>query len=267
MRVEFSPSLLSADFMRLAEAVRAVEAARPEWLHVDVMDGHFVPNLTIGPPVVRALKAVTDTPLDVHLMVSNPEEQLDWYLEAGADLVTVHLECGGSPEAPSRIRSRNCGSARGSSASVIAVSSPEKVFGLFERAHAAGRLAGLAINPGTPAELALPFLSAVDLVLVMSVHPGFGGQGFMASALEKLRLLSSAAAAQGLDLLIEVDGGINEKTAALAVAAGANLLVAGTAVLGAADPAAALERLRAAAGAGAAGGAADGSQLATSNLA
>lgn len=238
-RVTIAPSLLSADFLALGRDVGLIARGRPDWLHVDVMDGHFVPNLTVGPAVVQALRAATDVPLDVHLMVSNPERQLDWFIEAGADLLTVHLECAGLAERPEE-------AATGGSVAVSEATHPERLEALLGRIRAAGRLAGLSINPGTPAEAALPFLSQLDCVLVMSVHPGFGGQAFMPVALDKLRLLSQAAACHP-GLLLEVDGGINAETAPLAVAAGANMLVAGNAVFGAADPVAALAELRAAA--------------------
>ncbi|MDR0309102.1 MAG: ribulose-phosphate 3-epimerase [Coriobacteriales bacterium] len=240
--VAFAPSILSADFADFASAIRLIEAGQPEWLHIDVMDGHFVPNLTIGPPAVKALKRITDIPLDVHLMISNPEEQLDWYLEAGADLVTVHLEIGGQFDQKVN--------AHGQSFAIEEVSHPEKISALLSRIRTAGRKAGLSLNPGTPVELALPFLDQCDLVLVMSVHPGFGGQSFIESSLEKLERIASEATAtsQNPNLLIEVDGGINTQTAPATVAAGANLLVAGNAIFGNPDPLAALAKLRMAAG-------------------
>ena len=234
--VQIAPSLLSADFMNMQQVVRLIEHGDPDWLHVDVMDGHFVPNLTIGPPVIKALKSITAIPLDVHLMIANPAQQLDWYLDAGADLVTVHLEFTGQNKATTF--------SPGTSAFIDEVVYPERLLEIVERVRAAGRQVGVSINPDTPAQLVLPFLESLDLVLVMSVHPGFGGQGFISKALEKLRLIRTTATAKELDLLIEVDGGIDTQTAGAAAAAGANLLVAGNAIFGQADPLAALASIR-----------------------
>jgi ribulose-phosphate 3-epimerase len=242
-RVQISPSLLSADFAALGRDVALLEPGKPDWLHLDVMDGHFVPNLTIGPPVVKALKAITEVKLDVHLMVSNPERQLGWFIDAGADLLTFHLECGGDSELDA--------DAPGSSAAITEVTRPDLIGALLSQVSAADRLVGLAINPGTPAELLLPYLSHIDLAMVMGVHPGFGGQGFMADSLDKVRLLADAAARLQPSLLIEVDGGINAQTAVAAVAAGANMLVAGNAIFGEADPLAAMAAIVQAVGAAA----------------
>ncbi|HEX9092884.1 MAG TPA: ribulose-phosphate 3-epimerase [Coriobacteriia bacterium] len=215
-RVLMAPSILSADFTRLAEAVAMVEAAGADWIHVDVMDGHFVPNLTIGPPVVRALKRITTVPLDVHLMIDNPDETVAWYLDAGADFVSVHVEaCRDASEVLAAIR-------------------------------AAGAKAALAINPPTPVETVEPFLGDVDMVLVMSVNPGFGGQSFIAESVDKVRRVVELCTERGVWPFIEVDGGIDETTAPLVCAAGARLLVAGNAVFGRPDPAAALRAIRAA---------------------
>ena len=238
-RVQLAPSLLSADFMNLKRDINLIEQGQPEWLHVDVMDGHLVPNLTIGPPVVRALKQLTSIPLDVHLMIDNPLQQLNWYIEAGADILTVHLECAGNPEVAA--------TSIGTSVCISEVSNPELINQLITCIKQAGRKAGLAITPGTSAELLLPFIDAIDLVMVMSVHPGFGGQSFIESSLDKLAMLAEANRAHGLDLLIEADGGININTAPPAVAAGANMLVAGNAIFGETDPLAALAAIRAAA--------------------
>jgi ribulose-phosphate 3-epimerase len=213
-RVLITPSILSADFTRLGEAVALVEAAGADYLHVDVMDGHFVPNLTIGPPVIAALKRVTRLPLDVHLMISDADDTVGWYLDAGADLVTVHVE---------------------------AVRHLHRV---VEAVHAAGAKAGVALNPATPIELLVDILPALDVVLVMSVNPGFGGQSFIASTPAKVERLAAMCASAAVAPLIEVDGGINEATAPLVTAAGARLLVAGNAVFGAADPALAVSRIR-----------------------
>ncbi|MDO8916294.1 MAG: ribulose-phosphate 3-epimerase [Coriobacteriia bacterium] len=211
-----APSILSADFTRLGDAVALCEAAGAEWIHVDVMDGHFVPNLTIGPPVVKAVKHIAGLPLDVHLMIANPDETVRWYLDAGADLVTVHAEaCRDLPAVLREIRT-------------------------------AGAKAGVSIKPGTPVDTVSSVIGELDVVLVMSVEPGFGGQAFMSESLSRIALIRDMAAAAGSDLVIEVDGGIDESTAPLVVASGARMLVAGNAVFGRADPVAALRAIRAA---------------------
>ncbi len=183
-------------------------------MHVDVMDGHYVPNLTIGPPVVKALKAITDLPLDVHLMIANTDDTLQWYLDAGADSVTVHWE------------------------------STRHVHRAIQSIHAAGRKAGVSVNPGTPVELLRDVLAELDLVLIMSVNPGFGGQAFIPRAAEKVAELAELCDAEGASPIIQVDGGINVETAPLVSAMGARCLVAGNAVFGAADPAAAIGAIR-----------------------
>jgi ribulose-phosphate 3-epimerase len=203
------------------------------------MDGHFVPNLTIGPPLVRALKRVACVPLDVHLMIDNPAEQLDWFIETGADLITLPIECAGGVDAPLP--------QPGESRHIWEVTAPELLHTLISRVHTAGRKAGLSLNPGTPVETIIPFLRAIDVVLVMSVHPGFGGQSFIPQTTEKIAALAAAIRGQGLSTLIEVDGGITVHTAPLVVAAGATILVAGNAVFGADDPQAALLDIRTAA--------------------
>jgi ribulose-phosphate 3-epimerase len=247
--VQIAPSLLSADFLNLERDVRLIEQARPEWLHVDVMDGHFVPNLTIGPPVIRALKRATSIPLDVHLMISNPAEQLDWFLEAGADLITVHVESGSGQ--PQDVRDKKSGSVvptrPGASLSVEYAEEPGSLVALIDRIHAAGALAGISLNPGTPASAAEPFVGLVDLILVMSVHPGFGGQSFIESSVDKVAALVAAARAAGANPLLEVDGGINAQTAPLVAAQGADVLVAGNAIFAAPDPLVALQAIREAA--------------------
>lgn len=212
--VQISPSILSADFANFTPAVQAVSAAGADWIHVDVMDGHFVPNITIGTGTVSALKKVTQTPLDVHLMVDNPDVQVPWFIDAGADLITFHLEA-----APHANR-------------------------IIQQIHAAGRQAGVAINPSTPVCLLEDVVDDADLILVMSVNPGFGGQSYLPASARKVRQVAQLLAAHQTDALIEVDGGIKEKTAPLVTAEGANVLVAGSAVFHAPDPAAAIEQIR-----------------------
>ena len=198
-----APSILSADFGRLAEEVRAVEAAGADWIHVDVMDGRFVPNITIGPIVVEAVRRATRLPVDVHLMIVEPERYVDAFRRAGADSISVHVEA--SPH----------------------------LHRTLQQIRSLGARAGVVLNPHTSEEAIRHVLGDLDLVLVMSVNPGFGGQSFIPSALPKLRALRAAATAAGLDLTLEVDGGVAPSTAGAVVAAGARVLVAGSAVFGA----------------------------------
>jgi len=219
MKVRIAPSLLSADFARLAEALAVAEAGGADLVHVDVMDGHFVPNLTIGPPVVKALRKATRLPLDVHLMIERPERTLAEYLDAGVDWVSVHVE--------STPHLQRC----------------------LDGIRRAGARAGAALNPSTPTEALAAAWPDLDYALVMSVNPGLGGQPFLKPSVEKVRRLRREAEEAGSRLSIEVDGGVGEGNAGALVAAGAEILVAGTAVYGAADPAAAIARLRQVAGA------------------
>jgi ribulose-phosphate 3-epimerase len=208
-----APSLLSADFARLADAAAAVPDA--DWLHVDVMDNHFVPNLTIGLPVVQALRRATDLPLDCHLMIDDPDRWAPPYAEAGARNVTVHAEAAADPAA------------------------------LARELRAAGALAGLAIKPGTPLEPYLDLLRGYDTLLVMTVEPGFGGQQFRPDVLPKVREARRRVESGHLALAIEVDGGITEDTIVAAAEAGADVFVAGSAVYSAADPDRVVRQLRA----------------------
>jgi ribulose-phosphate 3-epimerase len=213
--MKMAPSILSADFAELAAQVESV-AREADLLHVDVMDGHFVPNLTIGPPVVKSLRKRTELYLDCHLMVDNPAVLLDDFADAGADGCTVHVELG----------------------------DPRP---LFERMRVLGLRVGLTLNPDTPVRRVLPYLEAIDVLLFMSVHPGFGGQEFIPSVLDKLAEARAAVDERGLPVELEIDGGINVDTAPGAAAAGADILVAGSAIFHTADPAAATRRIREAA--------------------
>ena len=194
-----APSILSADFARLGEEVRSVDAAGADWIHIDVMDGHFVPNLTIGPGVVKALRPHTDKPFDVHLMIAPIDPYLEAFAEAGADIITVHPEAG------------------------------PHIHRTLQAIRGLGKKAGVVLNPGTPVEVLDNLMDLVDLVLVMSVNPGFGGQSFIHSQLKKVEAIRKMIDRTGRAIHLEVDGGVNAETARLCVDAGADVLVAGSA--------------------------------------
>jgi len=209
-----APSILAADFGKLADEAARAEATGADWLHVDVMDGHFVPNLTVGPDVVRGLRRATKLPLDVHLMVERPDKFVSPFIEAGADRVSIHIE------------------------------SPCNVAATLEAIRAAGKPPGIVLNPGTPIKAIQPHLDRVKLVLVMTVNPGFGGQPFIESTLGKIAELAALREARKLDFDIQVDGGVSEKTVGRCAAAGANVMVAGVALFRASDMAAAITAMR-----------------------
>ena len=217
--VKIAPSILSADFMHLGGDIAVIEEAGAGYVHVDVMDGHFVPNLTMGVPVVKQLKKATNLPLDVHLMIANPLEQLPWFLDAGADSVTVHA----------------------------AVLAADQLMRAIAAIHAAGAKAAVSVKPRTTAGALAPVIADVDMVLVMSVEPGFSGQSYIEGSDAKVARIVDMARAVGASPLIQVDGGIGVKTAPLVAAAGADVLVCGNAVFAADDPAAALAAVQAAA--------------------
>jgi ribulose-phosphate 3-epimerase len=214
MTVLLSPSILSADFAKLADAAGLMEKAGADWLHIDVMDGHFVPNITIGPVVVKSLKKYTALPLDVHLMITDPIKYAEPFAKAGAWGMTFHLE---------------------------AITDPSAVIKEFQRL---GVKPGISIKPGTPASKVLPFLKDVNVVLVMTVEPGFGGQSFMADMIPKIKEISAYIKSNKLSCKIEVDGGIDATTGKLCVEAGADVLVAGNSIFNSPNPTQAVHALK-----------------------
>jgi ribulose-phosphate 3-epimerase len=214
--IKIAPSILAANFAKLADEVKEVEAAGAELIHIDVMDGHFVPNITMGPIVVEALRPVTTLPLDVHLMIENPDLYIEQFAQAGADYITVHVEA--------------C----------------THLHRTLQQIRSLGVKSGVVLNPHTPIEMIQHVLEEVDLVLFMTVNPGFGGQKFIHSVLPKVKQLSEIIRERNLPIEIEIDGGVNEETIVPCVEAGATILVAGSAVFNAPDRAAALQRIKAA---------------------
>jgi ribulose-phosphate 3-epimerase len=212
--VKIAPSILSADFARLGEEIKDVERGGADYIHVDVMDGHFVPNITIGPLIVEAIRPVTKLPLDVHLMIENPDQYIEAFAKAGADYITVHVEA--------------C----------------RHLHRTIQLIKSTGVKAGVVLNPATPVDSLKHIIEDVDMVLLMSVNPGFGGQKFISSVLPKIRQVKELADSLNPDLEIEVDGGVNEETAKLVIEAGANVLVAGSAVFNKEDREAAIASLR-----------------------
>ncbi|HEY4567335.1 ribulose-phosphate 3-epimerase [Planococcaceae bacterium Storch 2/2-2] len=212
--IKIAPSILSADFAKLGEEIKEVERAGADWIHVDVMDGHFVPNITIGPLVVDAIRPVTDLPLDVHLMIENADDYVEQFAKMGADYITVHVEA-----CPHLHRT-------------------------IQTIRQAGAKPGVVLNPHTPVSAIEPILEEIDLVLFMTVNPGFGGQQFIPSVLNKVKELKAIVDERGLSLDIEIDGGINEETIVDAVEAGANVFVAGSAIFGKEDREEALQAIK-----------------------
>ncbi len=215
--IKIAPSILSADFVNLERDIRHLSACGADYIHVDVMDGLFVPNITIGLPVLSAINGITDTPLDVHLMIDRPIRYVERFVDAGADILTLHYES----------------------------DTEENTLDALKRIRNCGAKSALALKPGTPAEAAIPLLPYCDMVLIMTVEPGFGGQSFMADMMPKLEKICSWCSREQLNCEFEVDGGVSEKTARQCIQAGANVLVTGNALFRAPDIAAFMQALRA----------------------
>jgi ribulose-phosphate 3-epimerase len=215
-RVLIAPSILAADFSRLADEVRQIEQAGADWIHCDIMDGHFVDNISFGPGMVATVRKLTSLPLDVHLMIQHPDHYLPRFVDAGANSITVHVES----------------------------ESEHAVGKTLRQIRDAGCRAGLTLNPATPFELLEPFLGQLDLLLIMTVHPGFGGQSFRAEQMEKVRRAHAWKGRNNPNLDLEVDGGINSETARVSIENGANVLVAGTSIFKSKDYAAEIQALR-----------------------
>lgn len=213
--MKIAPSLLSCDFSKMGEEIKRMDVCGADWMHLDIMDGHFVPNITFGAPVIKTVRGYTDKPFDVHLMISDPLKYADDFIDAGADIITFHIECDSDiQQTIDKIKSRDV-----------------KV--------------GLVVKPNTPASAVFPYLKDLDLVLVMTVEPGFGGQSFMADMLPKVAEIKAEAKKLGIEMPVEVDGGIGAETIAKAASAGVDICVAGTAVFKAEDAAKAIAELRA----------------------
>ena len=213
---KIAPSILSADFANMERDIRALKEAGADWVHMDVMDGIFVPNISFGFPLIQAVRPLTDLPLDVHLMIDRPIRYVEQFVKAGADWLTIHIEA----------------------------DQPHNTLEALDKIRALGCKAAICLKPRTPAEAAIPYLDKVDMILVMTVEPGYGGQALIPECLDKVKALRKIASEKGMELLIQVDGGINSATASDAISAGADVLVAGSAVFGAPDRAAAIAALR-----------------------